>query len=88
MKFKVGDVVTAFGLVGTVEAFSENQGSTETHIKVLFELEDGKYIFEQFLLDGRYNCLHKLPASILLRRPKTKKYKVLFKLLTETEIKE
>lgn len=61
-KFKVGDEVTAFGLVGTVSQVDPNG------VRVNF-LEAG--FAQYFLQDGREDIRHKSVALYLVDKPKT-----------------
>jgi hypothetical protein len=64
-EFKVGDVVEAFGLRGTVvKIYSEFVNPVEV------KYEDGEYTL--FTLDGKLHHHHKLPSLKLISRAKRK----------------
>jgi hypothetical protein len=64
-EFKVGDVVEAFGLRGTVvKIYSEFVNPVEV------KYEDGEYTL--FTLDGKLHHYHKLPSLKLISRAKRK----------------
>lgn len=73
-EFKVGDIVTAFGLKGTV--ILNNLGPP---YPIVVEYETGD--LEYFYTTGHLNSWHKEPSLKLIERPKkkVKKYKVLYR---------
>ncbi len=68
MKFKVGDVVTAFGNIGEVYHIESNWSSGPL-IYVTF----GNYNKDSFYSDGRYHKWHNRPSLKLVDKREYKK---------------
>lgn len=61
IEFKVGDIVTAFGLEGVVDSITP---ANNFPIEVDFKMEG----YESFLLNGKLHDWHKEPSLKLVRR--------------------
>lgn len=64
--FKVGDIVEAFGLIGTVVSVKH---SGFYSVSVEYDL-DGSFNVDHFTPDGRCHLAHKTPSLKLVERPK------------------
>lgn len=74
-KFKVGDKVKAFGLIGEIAEAHKNPFNDKMGFRVLF-IQDG---FDQwFTEDGMLDLRHKEPALVLVQPAKTIVKKKLF----------
>ena len=79
-KFQVGDIVSAFGLVGTVV----NIGCTDYPVKVKWE--DGPDSYDDFTESGKLLSKHVLGSLQLIRRPAPKTLDQAENLLTKALI--